>query len=129
MVSNLRRRRVAAQDPNRLLNALGAERRQDVPQRLAVLAWLGEIVSDEVDRHVCLPPRKEAGAGGARSRQDRGKLNPPRAVATDMHGSSPARRASSAIAIGKLRRIIRREFASSEELAERTREAGPSART
>src|SRR5271157_4927910 len=64
MVSNLRRRGVAAENPDRLLNALGAERCQGVPQRLAVLAWLGEIVSDEVDRHSCLPPRKEAGAGG-----------------------------------------------------------------
>src|SRR5271157_1184107 len=71
---------------------------------------------------------KRLALGGAKQAGPR-KAQPPGPSRQNIHGSNPARRASSAIAIGKFRRIIRRECGSSEELAERTREAGPSART
>src|SRR5271157_5919928 len=71
---------------------------------------------------------KRLALGGAKQAGPR-KAQPPGPSRQNIHGSNPARRASSAIAIGKLRRIIRRECGSSEELAERIRKAGPSART
>src|SRR5271157_415088 len=51
---------------------------------------------------------KRLALGGAKQAGPR-KAQPPGPSRQNIHGSSPARRASSAIAIGKLRRIIRRE--------------------
>src|SRR5271167_4347131 len=75
MLANLRRGEVAAQHPDRILNTPSAERRQHIPQTLAVSTWLGgEIVRDEVNRHRRLPPRnvtsRLARRGGRAPTQD-----------------------------------------------------------